>query len=26
LLGIVLLVAGLNYQKNLDIMKKMLTK
>ena len=26
LLGIVLLVAGLNYQKNLDIMKKILTK
>ena len=26
LLGIILLVAGLNYQKNLDIMKKMLTK
>ena len=26
LLGIILLIAGLNYQKNLDIMKKMLTK
>ena len=26
LLGIVLLIAGLNYQKNLDIMKKILTK